>query len=155
MQQLTHAHSGLGRTWLQIEPSSLLSSHPLPIWLNAAVVRGQKGIAIASWPVLFMTGPSLCHDESIGKKRKRYLNRSRGVLAECRAVSLGENKTALPPHWVNDAVHIHLTTDYNDHRSHFPCLNDPITPTATEINFLNNIPREHWLDMLTLPADLN
>lgn len=77
------------------------------------------------------------------------------MLAECFTFSLGKNKTALPPHWVNDAMHIHLTTDYNDHRSHFPRLDDPITPTATEINSVNNIPREHWLDTLTLPADLN
>lgn len=155
MQQLTHAHSGLGRTQLQREPSSLLSSHPLPIWLNSAVVRGHSHSNSILACSIYDRSPSSCHDESMDTKRKRSLNRSSGVLAECLAISLGENKTALPPHWVNDAVHIHLTTDYNDHRSHFPRLSDPITPTATEINSVNNIPREHWLDTLTLPADLN
>lgn len=88
-------------------------------------------------------------------ERKSSVHRSSGMVAECLTFSLGENKTALPPYWVNDAIHIHLTTDYNDHRSHFLRLDDPITPTATEINSVNNIPREYWLDTLTLPAALN
>lgn len=147
MLQLTHAHTNTQRSGQNMNVS-LISSHPLPIWLDAAGTHKHPDLCYL-WPVLqyAMTSQQTPEKE---REEKRSFKR-----AECQTVSLGENKTARSPHWVNDAAHIHLTTDYNDHRSHFPRLNDPITPTATEINSVNNIPREHWLDTLTLPADLN
>lgn len=69
-----------------------------PFLTSFANMRGHKATAIVSWPVLFMTGSSVCHDESLDTERKRFLNQSSGMLAECFAFSLGENKTALPPH---------------------------------------------------------